>query len=201
MDPPQLDVLFPFSILRVMQSFSRMQGHLPCDLGIKDSLAHTEDVSLSIWQETFPFPSTETYKKRLQFCFMILNSHRTHPCCVCVSSYDTGARSLLRTPAMLLFCLPTLVINNSSNKCLLSQGQSPSVVPLHSKPQTFQTSLSTNQALYIRRNKERPCLKGDLLNVMFWPQPMDGASTDVCMCLTTHTHTHTHTHTPNKLIN
>ena len=138
MDPPQLDVLFPFSILRVMQSFSRTQGHLPCDLGIKDSLAHTEDDSLSIWQETFPFPSTETYKKRLQFCFMILNSHRTHPCCVCVSSYDTGARSLLRTPAMLLFCLPTHVINNSSNKSVIHPKDSlPQWPPYIPNPKPF----------------------------------------------------------------
>ena len=98
-----------------------------------------------------PFPPTETYKKGLQFCFMILNSHRTHPCCVCVSSYDTGARSLLRTPAMLLFCLPTHVINNSSNKSLI-----PRTVSL-SGPLTFQTpnlsdKFNTNQAMYIRRS-------------------------------------------------
>ena len=144
-----------------------------------------------------PFPPTETYKKGLQFCFMILNSHRTHPCCVCVSSYDTGARSLLRTPAMLLFCLPTHVINNSSNKSLI-----PRTVSL-SGPLTFQTpnlsdKFNTNQAMYIRRNKRDPAssyVKGDLLNVMFWPQPMDGTSTDVCMCSNTHARAHTHTHT------
>lgn len=108
---------------------------------------------------------------------------------VCVSTYDTGARSLLRTPAMLLFCLPTHVINNSSNKSLI-----PRTVSL-SGPLTFQTpnlsdKFNTNQAMYIRRNKRDPAssyVKGDLLNVMFWPQPMDGASTDVCMCFNTHT--------------
>lgn len=50
-----------------------MQGCLLSDLGLKDSLAsHTVGGTLTML--LIPFPSTETYKKGLLFCFMALNS-------------------------------------------------------------------------------------------------------------------------------
>lgn len=109
---------------------------------------------------------------------------------LCVSSYDTRARTLLRTPAKMLLSLPIHGINNSSNKSLIQR-----TVSLNG-PLTFQTpnlsdKFNINQVFYIRRNKRDPAssnVRGDFLNVMYWPQPMEGASTGMCPCThTTHT--------------